>query len=112
MDNFTIYGYRGTEAEAYANKDGFKFVALDGDEIIYGINEEEGVAYVKSASKSLTVANIKSEYKGYRVTSIDKSAFYVCRSLTEVTIPESVTSIVENAFWCAPHSPQSQSQTA
>ena len=29
VGNFTIYGYKGTEAENYANKNDFKFIALD-----------------------------------------------------------------------------------
>jgi len=35
----------------------------------------------------------------YGVTSIGYSAFYECRGLTSVTIPNSVTSIADNAFW-------------
>lgn len=31
IDDFTIYGYKGTEAESYAIKNSFKFVALDAD---------------------------------------------------------------------------------
>ncbi len=50
-----------------------------------------------SASGGLT---IPSTIEGYPVTSIGKSAFYNCRNLTSITIPNSVTSIGERAFYC------------
>ena len=42
----------------------------------------------------------KVEYEGrtYKVTSIGEQAFYECRNLTSVTIPEGVNSIGVNAF--------------
>ena len=42
--------------------------------------------------------NIKSEYKGKKVTSIGDYAFEYCGSLTSITIPNSVTSIGDYAF--------------
>ena len=38
-------------------------------------------------------------FDGSKVTEIGKNAFYYCRSLTSVTIPESVTSIGDSAFY-------------
>ena len=46
-----------------------------------------------------TEVKIPSTYKGLYVTSIGKSAFSICSSLTSVTIPDSVTSIGEYAFY-------------
>jgi len=51
---------------------------------------------------NITTAEIPESvtYKGqsYRVTSIGEHAFYVCRQLTDVTIPNSVISIERDAF--------------
>ena len=46
------------------------------------------------------------------VTSIGEWAFYNCKSLTSVTIPESVTSIEKMAFVDAQTLPPSPSPTA
>ena len=49
-----------------------------------------------------TAVVIPSTIEGYPITSIGDRAFYVCNSLTTVTIPNSVTSIGDYAFgWCS-----------
>ena len=57
------------------------------------------VSYTGSAKNLVISKNIS--YKGYtlNVTSIGKSAFKGCTSLTSVTIPDSVTSIGDHAFY-------------
>ena len=45
------------------------------------------------------IVNIKSEYKGKKVTSIGSSAFSGCSGLTSITIPDSVTNIGYEAFY-------------
>ena len=37
IDGFTIYGYRGTAAETYANENGFTFVSLDSESSVKGV---------------------------------------------------------------------------
>lgn len=37
IDGFTIYGYRGTAAEAYANENGFTFIPLDSESSVNGV---------------------------------------------------------------------------
>ena len=36
-ENFTIYGYRGTAAETYANENGFTFIPLDSESSVMGV---------------------------------------------------------------------------
>lgn len=44
---------------------------------------------------------IPDKIRGRSVTTIGNSAFYLCRKLTDVTIPEDLISIGGNAFaWC------------
>lgn len=47
---------------------------------------------------SSTDIDIKSEYKGKTVSNITAGAFCDCRSLTSITIPDTVTSIGKSAF--------------
>lgn len=48
---------------------------------------------------SITKAVIPSEINGVKVTSIDDNAFYDCKELLEVVIPDSVTYIGNRAFY-------------
>ena len=53
---------------------------------------------VTDCDSSVTKANIPHTIKGVTVTCIGNDAFDNCRSLTSVTIPDSVTSIGDSAF--------------
>ncbi len=37
IDGFTVYGYRGTAAETYANENGFTFIPLDSESSVMGV---------------------------------------------------------------------------
>ena len=52
--------------------------------------------YDKKVSGELIIPSV---IEGNPVTSIGRSAFYYCNSLTSITIPDSVNSIGEKAFW-------------
>lgn len=62
-----------------------------------------GYILVKCSDKELTNLNIPNQYKGLPVVEIGDNAFYYedntyLANLTEITIPETVTRIGENAF--------------
>ena len=67
---------------------------------------ENGLEYTENSTaiiitgcdKSATKVEIPAEIDGFPVTSIGDWAFYGCTSLTEVTVPDSVTSIGYEAF--------------
>ena len=64
-----------------------------------GSDYDSGAAY---AGKVVIPESVTYEGTNYRVTSIGYSAFRKCRDMTEVTIPNSVTSIGDFAFyWCS-----------
>lgn len=49
-----------------------------------------------------TEVEIPEEIEGYPMTKIGASAFWGCKNLTSITIPDSVTSIEDKAFyWCS-----------
>ena len=61
------------------------------------LNNDDTFTVVGKQTEGNTV-NIKSEYKGKKVTSIGSSAFSGCSGLTSITIPDSVMSIGGHAF--------------
>ena len=66
-----------------------------------GITYEElsdGTLSVKSADENITKADIPKTVNGKTVTVIGEKAFQSCKSLTSVTIPNSITSIGDSAF--------------
>ncbi len=60
--------------------------------------KDEAVTITKCNSSASGELSIPVTIEGKSVTSIGKSAFYKCTSLTSITIPDSVTSIGERAF--------------
>ena len=59
---------------------------------------EDGTAEITDYSGEADTLSIPDTIDGYSVTSIGDRAFYGCKSLTEVSIPDSVASIGVNPF--------------
>ena len=59
---------------------------------------EDGTAEIVDYSGDEEILEIPSELDGYAVTSVGNEAFSDCRSLTTVSIPDSVTAIGDEAF--------------
>ncbi|MBE6752386.1 MAG: hypothetical protein E7556_07660 [Ruminococcaceae bacterium] len=69
------------------------------DDLIFELNEDGTMYQVKDCDKDASgELVIPSTYNGLPVTKIGSNAFIGCTSLTNVTIPDSVTIIGSNAF--------------
>ena len=72
----------------------------------YGVTEsgikwgltKDGIITIAGYSGTSTKIVIPKTINGHRVTSIGEYAFYYCRNLTSIEIPDSVTSIGDYAF--------------
>lgn len=93
--------------ETCAEKNGFDFIStLDNVEttssdyyrsfLNYRIVDQ--VVIITGCATTVTQLIIPSEIEGYPVTTIGNYAFYGCKGLTSITIPNSVMSIGNNAF--------------
>lgn len=60
---------------------------------------EDGSAEVTGYAGAASKLEVPGELDGYPVISIGDSAFWECKSLTDITIPDSVTSIGDSAFY-------------
>ena len=76
-----------TDAEMFSYRDN-----EDGTVAVTGFSE-------KGEEAQLTVISIPKMVDGKQVTSIDYCAFYGCRGLESITLPEGVTSIGQYAFY-------------
>ncbi len=84
------------------------FVACNNDESVivppssvllqYSFDGNTDSYSIVACDKNVVEVNVPAEYNGYPVKRIDDNAFFECRSLISVTIPDSVMSIGEHAF--------------
>ena len=69
--------------------------AVEGGNIYF----DASTGTVTDCDSAVTVANIPSAIEGVPVTAIGNEAFYYCKALTSITIPDSVTTIGDSAFY-------------
>ena len=95
-NKFTVKCYKDTAAEKYAKENGLDYIIFDGDYLYKEL--DDGNVEITGYTGKASALSIPSTLGGKKVTKIGNSAFYDCKSLTNVTIPNSVTSIGVNAF--------------
>jgi len=78
----------GVESASYYFSGDFEYTVLD-----------DGTASITDYLGSASEVIIPSTLDGYKVTTIGKRAFYECKALVNVEIPDSVTLIDDNAFF-------------
>ena len=74
------------------------FAASEDDPLEYSINSYTREVSIKGCDISAINVVIPSEYRGYKVTSIEASAFSNCSNLESIIIPDSIEYIGYGAF--------------
>lgn len=113
---FTLRGYTGSTADAYADNNSLKFEALYvdpnrcGDNITWELHEENGLMVLTGSGDMWDFSSAESApwYKkrdtirrisvDEGITSLGDNAFRYCGILTEVTIPQTLTDLGANTF--------------
>ena len=109
----TIYGYKGSTAEAFAKAENLSFIEIENpnaqeqDDTIFTwkkLNEEDGedgpveIVGFKAGNEKTSDVVIPSLINKHPVVAIGASAFYNNGDITKLTIPESVITIKDSAF--------------
>lgn len=95
-----IKGVSGTEAESFARRAGFTFVALR--EYDYDF-EDDGTIYITKYNGTDSEVTIPATIDGYQVTRIGACAFILNENIVGVEIPEGVKTIGMRAFSDCPN---------
>lgn len=100
VEDFVIYGYKGSQAEWYAKDYGFNFVSLGHvSGLTYEVLSEKDktctiTGYVGTANEFI----IPWFIDGYSIRAVSDKAFYNCDTLTSIALLEDVSSVGELAF--------------
>ncbi len=121
VENFTIYGTWGSEAQSYADSNSLRFVpvdgyptsgtcGMDGDNLTWSFDEETNILTI-SGSGEMDWYDEKQEapWTAFRemiiavefpdgLKSIGSYAFFGCTGLTAITVSNGVDAIYDNAF--------------
>ena len=88
-----------TSASAYDFKVDGIYYDINADETTVSVTYKTENSYASSYSGEVAIPqSVTYNKKNYSVTNIGERAFYLCRGLTSITIPESVASIGNQAF--------------
>ncbi|MBQ3692149.1 MAG: leucine-rich repeat protein, partial [Clostridia bacterium] len=97
--DFTIEGYRPSEAYTTAKTNGFKFIAINTDDngFIYDetTNGTYSIAGYEGTEKDVVIPD---KIKDVAVTNIGDSAFENCKDIERATIPSAIQEIPNQAF--------------
>ncbi len=94
----TIRGYLGSAAQAYAEEIGIPFTAIGQTPEGLSYATDGGSVIITGYEGTDAAITIPDNVEGVPVTGIGEMAFQDCTSLTDITIPASVTSIGTEAF--------------
>ena len=113
-DDFIIRGYKGSQAETYANANGITFIALEepnndkcGDNAKWSFDDTTGALTISGTGELYQYKNFEVPWVGYDIKSvtIEEGITNVCDyafcskgHLTEVNLPNSITTIGHDAF--------------
>ena len=99
LKNLTIYCYKGSYAEKYAEDNGLNYGLIDGvsQGLIYNKLDDNTIEIMKYVGND-TEVNIPSKIDNVPVTSIHSGAFSGSNTIKSVVIPDSVVSMGAGAF--------------
>ena len=109
-DGFTISGYAGSAAEAYANENGIEFIALSVEDPTEPEEpEEQEILRYVIENGEVTITGcygfvsgevvVPDTIEGYPVTRIGDDAFTECFRMTSLVLPDSIIYIGSECFF-------------